>query len=396
MGKEVDLAKREIERLLKEQGRKKIALEKSAADIQHAQTAAGDCRNQLESGKSALTALREKLNQIDTALAQSRSELQRREAVLVALDMKVRELVESRNTLDKLAESQRGELRGLETAWAAVKAEIGENENLIGVLQSENPFVEEDRDKFGVAGGEYDFEAMNIKELSDQSGKLQKEAERLKKLININVDEVGDTIERQYETLVQRKEIVVKDKRRLERIMKLLDATKRDALLKVWAKVNIDFGDIFKTLLPHARSRLELISKDDIMEGIEFKVSFNGIDKESLGELSGGQRTLIALSFIFALLKYNPAPLYILDEIDAALDISHTQNIGIMIKEKFPQSQFLVVSLKDGMFNNANVLFKVAFVDGSSRVTRIALRETVEDKEDGGKVKIMTKAKQKK
>ena len=78
----------------------------------------------------------------------------------------------------------------------------------------------------------------------------------------------------------------------------------------------------------------------------------------------------MALSFVLALLKYKPAPLYILDEIDAALDLQHTQNIGKMIKEHFPQSQFLIISLKEGMFRNANVLFKVEFHEGKSKIVR--------------------------
>ena len=55
---------------------------------------------------------------------------------------------------------------------------------------------------------------------------------------------------------------------------------------------------------------------------------------------------------------------------DAALDLSHTQNIGQMLRTHFNKSQFIVVSLKDGMFNNANVLFKTKFVDGLSTVRR--------------------------
>jgi len=62
--------------------------------------------------------------------------------------------------------------------------------------------------------------------------------------------------------------------------------------------------------------------------------------------------------------------LKLLDEVDAALDLSHTQNIGQMLRTHFRHSQFIVVSLKDGMFNNANVLFKTKFVDGVSTVTR--------------------------
>jgi structural maintenance of chromosome 2 len=60
--------------------------------------------------------------------------------------------------------------------------------------------------------------------------------------------------------------------------------------------------------------------------------------------------------------------MYILDEVDAALDLSHTQNIGKLLKNRFKGSQFIVVSLKDGMFNNANVLFRAKFKEGVSSV----------------------------
>jgi structural maintenance of chromosome 2 len=79
------------------------------------------------------------------------------------------------------------------------------------------------------------------------------------------------------------------------------------------------------------------------------------------------------------MLLFKPAPLYILDEVDAALDLSHTQNIGQMLKTHFKHSQFIVVSLKDGMFNNANVLFKTKFVDGVSTVTRYAQNPSQRD-----------------
>ena len=67
---------------------------------------------------------------------------------------------------------------------------------------------------------------------------------------------------------------------------------------------------------------------------------------------------MVALLLILSLLLFKPAPLYILDKVDAALDLSHTQNIGQMWKSHFKSSQFIVVSLKDGMFDNANVYSK--------------------------------------
>src|SRR5579862_8431 len=84
--------------------------------------------------------------------------------------------------------------------------------------------------------------------------------------------------------------------------------------------------------------------------------------------LPPARRSLIALSLIMALLQFKPAPMYILDEVDAALDLSHTQNIGRLIKSRFKGSQFIVVSLKDGMFQNANRIFRTRFTDGTSTV----------------------------
>src|SRR5688572_26700755 len=86
-------------------------------------------------------------------------------------------------------------------------------------------------------------------------------------------------------------------------------------------------------------------------------------------------RSLIALSLILSLLQFKPAPMYILDEVDAALDPSHTQNIGQLLRTRFKGSQFIVVSLKDGMFNNANVLFRTRFRDGTSVVEAIYHRK---------------------
>lgn len=77
-----------------------------------------------------------------------------------------------------------------------------------------------------------------------------------------------------------------------------------------------------------------------------YQVGFGSVWKENLGELSGGQRSLVALSLILAMLLLKPAPIYILDEVDAALDLSHTQNIGTMLKQQFQKSQFVIVSLK--------------------------------------------------
>ena len=108
---------------------------------------------------------------------------------------------------------------------------------------------------------------------------------------------------------------------------------------------NSDFGQIFAELLPGNFAKLDPPEGKDVSDGLEVKVCLGKVWKQSLTELSGGQRyyfssfadyrSLIALSLIMSLLQFKPAPMYILDEVDAALDLSHTQNIGRLIKTRF-------------------------------------------------------------
>jgi structural maintenance of chromosome 2 len=176
--------------------------------------------------------------------------------------------------------------------------------------------------------------------------------------------------EGEYIELLRKRKVVENDKKKIQAVIEELDVKKKSELQRTWIKVNRDFGSIFSTLLPGAKAKLEPPEGMEAWEGLAVKVAFGDVWKESLSELSGGQRSLLALSLILSLLLFKPAPMYILDEVDAALDLSHTQNIGNMLRTHFSQSQFIVVSLKEGMFNNANTIYRTKFVDGVSTVTR--------------------------
>jgi len=197
-----------------------------------------------------------------------------------------------------------------------------------------------------------------------------------------------DSVEKKEAALKNMMRTVIRDKSKIEETILNLNEYKKEALHKTWVKVNGDFGQIFNELLPGSFAKLDPPEGKDITDGLEVKVSLGKVWKQSLTELSGGQRyaptsshycpifanpfmhqrSLIALSLIMALLQFKPAPMYILDEVDAALDLSHTQNIGRLIKTRFKGSQFIVVSLKDGMFQNANRIFRTRFSEGTSIV----------------------------
>ncbi len=178
-----------------------------------------------------------------------------------------------------------------------------------------------------------------MKEINHRLNDIKSRKEKLGKQVDMRAMGMLAKKEEEYDELNNKRKIVFADKSMLESTIEDLEKIKRQILQQAFEKINVDFGNIFKTLLPGAFAKLESISKTTLLEGVEFKVAFGDVWKESLTELSGGQRSLVALSLILSLLLYKPAPLYILDEVDAALDTSHTQNIGLMIKKYFKHSQ---------------------------------------------------------
>lgn len=262
------------------------------------------------------------------------------------------------------------ERKKLENEVKQMEMEQKDCSTKVDKLIEKHAWIATERQLFGRSGTDYDFASRDPHKAREELDKLQTEQSSLEKRVNKKVMAMFEKAEDEYNDLMSKKNTVENDKSKIKKTIEELDEKKKETLKVTWVKVNHDFGSIFSTLLPGTMAKLEPPEGCSFLDGLEVRVAFGGVWKQSLSELSGGQRSLLALSLILALLLFKPAPLYILDEVDAALDLSHTQNIGRMIKAHFPHSQFIVVSLKEGMFNNANVLFRTKFVDGVSTVQR--------------------------
>lgn len=268
---------------------------------------------------------------------------------------------------------------GLQKSIVKKKNELISSLNL---LIKQHPWIAEELGNGRDSSSEYNFSKENFAKAMARLAKMKEARQVLSQKLNKSVMGLVEKAETEYKKLAEKKNTVVNDKKTIERVIHDLDEKKKKTLHDTYLKVNRDFGSIFCTLLKGAEAKLVPptasmtkicgeISEEAILSGLEVKVAFSkGIWKESLSELSGGQRSLLALSLILSFLLFKPAPMYILDEVDAALDLSHTQNIGTMLRKHFKQSQFIVVSLKEGMFNNANVIFRTKFIDGVSTVRK--------------------------
>jgi len=313
-----------------------------------------------------------KINERKESCEEKERQLEEKKKKMMDTDKQFSRLNEQRISLERKISDLEIELKKIDGDINRSEKTTKESTNQIQIMEQKNPWIEKEKHLFGKAKSEYDFNAKDVEKVGKELKKLQEEQTKLAKNLNRKVMAMFEKAEQEFKDLVSKRETVEKDKQKIEEVIKQLDIKKNEAIQKAFEKVNADFKSIFSSLLPGTEARLAPPNAgDSVLDGLDMKVAFGGVVKESLTELSGGQRSLLALSLILAILRFKPAPMYILDEIDAALDISNTANIGTMLQKHFQSSQFIIISLKDEMFKNANVLFQTEFVDGISRIKRI-------------------------
>ncbi|CCE62594.1 hypothetical protein TPHA_0C04440 [Tetrapisispora phaffii CBS 4417] len=311
---------------------------------------------------SLIDSIKEQKNKLETVRAYLTKERKR----LFDIDEETKDLERLLKSKHQLKNDNEIELQQLEHELKKFKNDSTNIEELIRRLIEENEWLNDDKLVEGVIG---QHRGINLEEQRERAKQLRVRFDKMKVKVNTNIMSMIESVEKKEAALITMIKTIEKDKVKIQDTITKLNEYKRDTLIKTWKKVTVDFGNIFADLLPNSFAKLVPSEGKDITEGLEVKIKLGKLWKESLVELSGGQRSLIALSLIMALLQFRPAPMYILDEVDAALDLSHTQNIGHLIKTRFKGSQFIVVSLKEGMFNNANRVFRTRFQDGTSVVS---------------------------
>ena len=161
---------------------------------------------------------------------------------------------------------------------------------LLSQMESEHEWIAEEKDSFGRANTPYDFRGQNIPECKSSLKNLTERFQDMKKKINPKVMNMIDSVEKKEASLKTMMKTVIRDKGKIEETICSLDEYKKEALRKTWEKVNGDFGQIFNDLLPGSFAKLDPPEGKQISDGLEVKVSLGKVWKQSLAELSGGQR----------------------------------------------------------------------------------------------------------
>ncbi|XP_050530372.1 structural maintenance of chromosomes protein 3-like isoform X2 [Daktulosphaira vitifoliae] len=287
-----------------------------------------------------------------------------------------------------------------------------ESQNLVTELSKQNALKKKMTDcqaKISDFGPFPNAELMNI--YSDYSSKnLFKELENvnsnMKRFKNVNKKAFDQFVcfSEQKEKLITRKQELDRGYIKIKELMNVLEQKKCEAILFTYRQVSMYFTEVFKKLVPNGFAQLVMKSANennsttsssenenniDSYTGIMIKVSFDdhGTEMCEMKQLSGGQKSLIAMAFIFAIQKCDPAPFYLFDEIDHALDPQHRTAIANMIHEFSDHAQFIVSTFRPELLLYANKFYGVKFrnkVSHIDSITRDIAYDFVEDDESHG------------
>jgi chromosome segregation protein len=184
-----------------------------------------------------------------------------------------------------------------------------------------------------------------------------------------------EEVKENYKHLSARIYDLEKEKLSIVQFMNELDRQKLEAFMKAFNQVSQSFNEIFSTVTGGV-GRLFVENPEKPFEaGADIRLQFPGKTEMTIGSASGGEKSVGTVCFILALQAIHPMPFYMMDEIDAHLDVVNSQRLAELLKAKSKGFQFIVVSLKDVTIARADSVYGVFIQDGSSQVIALPMQE---------------------
>ena len=306
-----------------------------------------------ELNKKAET-LEEQIKEIETKLGKL---LEERDAIQADLNEIDKQKKDSLYEIEKIAEqieSFRARRRELEPQFDSARAELV------------NAGIEIDK---------LEPVEISIEEITSQIQRLEK---RMQDLGDVNMRAIAayEEVKTRQQELKTQIDTLSKERKEILDRMSGYEQSKKEAFMKTFNNINENFKQVFHQL-SEGEGELKLENPDDPLSG-GMTIEAQPRDKklQRLESMSGGEKSLTALAFVFAIQRYMPSPFYAFDEVDASLDTMNVERIAQMVQNQSKNTQFIVVSHRKPMIESANRTIGVTQKEkGITRVTGVKLRD---------------------
>ncbi len=190
--------------------------------------------------------------------------------------------------------------------------------------------------------------------------------------VNMKAIEEFGVLHEEFEEFRERVTQIAKEKESIVKSITEIEGRKREVFTVTMSEMSRLFKEIYRELTS-GEADLGLEAANDINSGLLISAQPPGKKLLYIDSMSGGEKALTALAFLFTIQKYKPSPFYVLDEVDAPLDKPNTMRVIEMVKKQSKNVQFIIISHNNDMVKAADIVYGISMEDGESKVLGIKL-----------------------
>jgi chromosome segregation protein len=336
-------------------------------ETQYAEESIEDLHDEVEAAQNRTIEAQERIEELEEDIDEKEAELADKQAQVEELEEELAELKGEREEL-------REEVQAARERRDEQQRAVDDVENRVESLEKSAERLRQDVADLAEQVGDYDPEQVpSHDEVERNIRRLERQMETLEPVNMLAIEEY-DEVQEDLDELEAGRETLVEEADAIRSRIEAYDTRKKQTFMDAYEAINEQFVDIFERL-SNGTGRLHLEDEDDPFEGgLTMKAQPGDKPIQRLDAMSGGEKSLTALAFIFAIQRHNPAPFYALDEVDAFLDAANAERVGEMVDELAGQAQFVVVSHRSAMLERSERAIGVTMQDDNiSAVTGIDL-----------------------
>ena len=302
------------------------------------------------------------------------------------LQLKVKVQSKELNEIQKEESKYQNSLKELIQKRNKINEKITNKEKIIGIQEEKQRAYQSrinnfniDRAKFVAESEGIEKEFEDYKEGTIKRGfdipqlklKIKETEQEIHKIGNVNLRalEIYEELQVELQKLIGKSQKLDEEKNDVLGMMNEIEKKKIRVFMKTYNIIAENFKKIFNELTTKGEVNVVLEDKENPFEGgIEIQIRLTSKKFMDIKGLSGGEKTIAALAFIFAIQEYNPSPFYLLDEVDAALDKKNTETLTKLIQKYANHAQYIVISHNDNVITEADQVYGVSMQEGVSKV----------------------------
>lgn len=312
--------------------------------------------------------MEEQLKQVSTA-EKSTEELER------GFEKKFKDLFEKRNALEAKVRSKEEQMRGKEEIQWQI-------ESVLKQMEIDNARIDETIRSLNAELAPFEKHLEAARAVRKNEERLQEEItnkeQRLEEFggINMRALEIYDEAKKEFDEIEGKSGKLEEERVEILRAIEEIDKKKGKEFMKTFNQISENFTRIFSKLSTKGTAHLELENKENVFEegtGIDVMIRLGKGKFLDTRSLSGGEKSLTALAFIFAIQEYKPYHFYLLDEVEAALDKRNSELLANFLQGYIKKAQYICITHNDAMIQACDKIYGVSMQNGASKIVSLKL-----------------------